>query len=138
MHKTKNIEEIIALLSQYFSRMESEAKDRHGFKDLTITQMHYLEMISTLVNPNLTELATALKLTKPSVTVLVDKLIEKELVYKVRSDADRRNTHLHLTEQGNLINKMHSYAHQQISKEISRKIDQADLDLLIGLLNKIV
>lgn len=132
------MEEIIAKLSAYMSRMEEEAKEQFNFKDLTLTQMHYLEMISELQNPNLTELAVAMKLTKPTITVLVDKLIEKELVYKVQSDADRRSTHLHLTERGKLINQMHEYAHRRIAEQIEQKIDAEEMAQLILLLEKIM
>ena len=120
------------------ARMEEEAKEQYSFKDLTLTQMHYLEMISELENPNLTELATAMKLTKPTITVLVDKLIEKELVYKVKSDADRRSTHLHLTERGKLINQMHEYAHRRIAEQIEKKIVADDSAQLTILLEKIM
>ena len=132
------LEEIIAKLSAYMGRMEEEAKEQYNFKELTLTQMHYLEMISELENPNLTELATAMKLTKPTITVLVDKLIEKELVYKVQSDADRRSTHLHLTERGKLINQMHEYAHRRIAEQIEKKVDPAEMAQLTMLLEKII
>lgn len=132
------MEDIIAKLSAYMGRMEEEAKEKYNFKDLTLTQMHYLEMISELQNPNLTELAVAMKLTKPTITVLVDKLIEKELVYKVQSDADRRSTHLHLTERGKLINQMHAYAHHRMVEQIEKNIDEKEMTQLILLLEKIM
>jgi len=128
----------MAKLSGYMGRMEEEAKEQFNFNELTITQMHYLEMISDLENPNLTELAIAMKLTKPTVTVLVDRLLEKELIYKVQSDADRRSTHLHLTERGKLINQMHEYAHRLMAEEIGKKIDAKEEIQLIQLLEKIV
>ena len=132
------LEEIIAKLSAYMGRIEEDAKEQYNFKELTLTQMHYLEMISELENPNLTELATAMKLTKPTITVLVDKLIEKELVCKVQSDADRRNTHLHLTEKGKLINQMHEYAHRRMAEEIEKKINHDEALQLTFLLEKIM
>lgn len=133
-----NLEDIIAKLSAYMGRMEEEAKEQYNFKELTLTQMHYLEMISELENPNLTELAAALKLTKPTITVLIDKLIEKELVYKVQSDADRRSTHLHLSERGKLINQMHEYAHRRIAEQIEKKINSDEMAQLILVLDKIM
>ena len=134
----RKLEEVIAKLSAYIGRMEEEAKEQYHLKELTITQMHYLEMINELENPNLTELAAAMKLTKPTITVLVDKLIEKELVYKVQSDADRRSTHLHLTERGKLINQMHEYAHRRMAEEIEKKIDMDEMGQLTRLLEKIM
>lgn len=130
--------EIIAKLSAYMGRMEEEAKEQYNLNELTLIQMHYLEMISELKNPNLTELAMAMKLTKPTVTVLVDRLIEKELIYKVQSDEDRRSTHLHLTERGKLINQMHEYAHRRMAEEIGKKINPDETVQLKELLEKIL
>ena len=132
------LEEIISKMSAYMGRIEEDAKEQYNFKELTLTQMHYLEMISGLKNPNLTELATSMKLTKPTITVLVDKLIEKELVCKVQSDADRRNTHLHLTEKGKLINQMHEYAHRRMAEDIEKKITHDEALQLTFLLEKIM
>ena len=129
---------MIARLSGYMGRMEEEAKEQYNFKDLTVTQMHYLETISELENPNLTELAGALKLTKPTVTVLIDKLMEKDLVYRVQSDADRRSTHLHLTEKGKLINEMHGYAHRRMVEDIQRRITSDEMEQMINLLERIL
>jgi len=134
----RKLEAVIAKVSAYMGRIEEEAREQYNFKELTLTQMHYLEMINALVNPNLTELATAMKLTKPTITVLVDKLIEKELVRKVQSDADRRNTHLHLTERGKLINQMHEYAHRRMAEEIEKKINVEEAVQLAMLLEKIM
>ena len=128
----------MAQLSAYMGRMEDEAKEQFNLNELTITQMHYLEMISELANPNLTELAVAMKLTKPTVTVLVDRLIEKELIYKVQSDEDRRSTHLHLSERGKLINQMHEYAHRRMAEEIEKKINMDEAVQLKRLLEKIM
>ena len=62
----RKLEEMIAKVSGYMGRMEEESKEQFNFKELTLTQMHYLEMISELQNPNLTELAAAMQLTKPT------------------------------------------------------------------------
>lgn len=136
--KVGKLEEMMAKLSAYMGRMEEEAKEQYNLKELTLTQMHYLEMISELENPNLTELAVAMKLTKPTVTVLVDKLIEKEFIYKVQSDADRRSNHLHLTERGKLINQMHDYAHRRMAEDMERKINTEEAIQLSELLEKII
>ena len=95
--------QVISKLSYNMGEMEELAKEHFKLSELTVTQMHYLETISTLNNPNITELASKMQLTKPTVTVAVDKLIEKEYLFKVQSDEDRRSAHLHLTKKGEHI-----------------------------------
>ena len=133
----KKLTSLVARLSGEISLTEEAAREKFKFASLTLTQMHYLETISNLGNPNITELARSLKLTKPTVTVAVEKLIEKEYICKVRSDEDRRSTHLHLTEKGKLINKMHDYAHQRIAETLKSKLEKNELKVLIELMEKV-
>lgn len=133
-----NLIDTIAKLSGLMGQMEEDAKEQFNLSSLTLTQMHYLEAINHLENPTITELAHELKLSKPTVTVALDKLIEKECVIKVKSDEDRRSAHVHLAEKGKLINQMHDYAHKRISESIQNKLSSNELDQLIMLLNKIL
>jgi DNA-binding MarR family transcriptional regulator len=118
--------------------MEEASKKQFNLSHLTHTQLHYLENINSLGNPNITELAIQLKLSKPTVKVAVDWLIEKEYVFKVQSDEDRRSAHIHLTEKGKLINQMHDYAHKRIAELLSKKLNSKELDDLVVLLNKVL
>lgn len=129
--------EIIAKLSLEIGRMEEAAKEQFNFNELTLTQMNYLETINNLQNPNLTELAVEMKLTKPTVKVAIDKLIEKDFIYRVKSDEDRRSAHLHLTVKGKVINHMHDFAHKQMAELISEKLDQSELNHLEKLFEKV-
>ena len=134
----KDIVDIVSELSNLFGESEEAAKEQFQMLSMTHTQMHYLETINLLDNPNITELATTLKLTKPTVKVAVDKFIEKDFLYKVRSDEDRRSAHLHLTEKGKLINQMHDYYHRRIAESFTRKLSREELETIVGLLNKVL
>ena len=133
-----NLIPIISKISHSLGEMEELAKDHFGLQELSLTQMHYLEVMNSLQNPNITELASALQLTKPTVTVALDKLIEKEYLIKVQSDADRRTSHLHLTEKGRSINNMHEYAHRRFAELMTENLDADELKLLLALLEKMV
>jgi len=134
----KRLVEAIAKLSMAMERMEEEAKENCNLRELTLTQMNYLEMISHLKNPNFTELASSMGLSKPTVTVSVEKLIKRNFVQKVRSDTDRRNSRLYLTERGQLINEMHDYAHRMMAKVISMKVSRDEIDCLVQILEKVI
>ena len=134
----KKMIDIVSRLSNMVAQTEETAKEKFDLTGLTLTQMHYLETINLLHNPNLTELASSLKLTKPTVTVAIDKLIDKNYVSKVQSDADRRSAHLHLTEKGKQINQIHELAHKTISDSICQKLNSKEQQLLIVLMNKIL
>ena len=128
---------IIEKMSHEIVQMEEAAKEQFNFKELTLTQLHYLETINQLLNPNLTELSSEMSLTKPTVKVAIDKLIQKDLIYRVRSDEDRRSTHLHLTEKGKLINQMHDYAHRRLAELMINYLEPVEKEQLEFLLDKI-
>jgi DNA-binding MarR family transcriptional regulator len=134
----QNLKNIIAQLSRIIGQTEEAAKEELNLSELTLTQMHYLETISLIGNPNFTELASAMRLSKPTVKVSIDKLIEKDFVFKVRSDEDRRSSHLHLAKKGELINGMHDYAHKHIADIFEKKLNLKEQEILIDLLNKVL
>ncbi len=135
--KMNDLIEIISKLSNLIGQTEEAAKEQYNLSSLTQIQMNYLETIHLLKNPNITELASKLKLTKPTVTVAIDKLVEKEYVFKVKSDEDRRSAHLHLTVKGKLINQMHDYAHKLIAESIGNNLTEKEQETLIEILNKV-
>lgn len=134
----KKLIEIVAIGSNMVGLMEEQAKEQFNLLNLTLTQMHYLETMNKLDNPSLTELAATLRLSKPTVKVAVDKLVEKDFVIRVKSDEDRRSAHLHLTEKGKLINTMHEYAHRRMAESISRKLTEEEQGQFIFLMEKIL
>lgn len=133
----KTIIPIISKLSHSLAEMEELAREDHNLNDLTLVQMHYLEIISELSNPNITELATAMSLTKPTVTVALDKLMQKGYVAKIQSDEDRRSSHLHLTKKGMQINAVHEHAHARFVELMEEALEPAELEQLTILLEKL-
>jgi len=133
-----HLTEIIARLSRLMGQEEEAAREQFNLTTLTLTQMHYMETISELGNPSITELATSLNLSKPTVKVAVDKLIERNYVLKVQSDDDRRSAHIHLTEKGKLINQMHDYAHKRIAEFMRSRLTGEEEESLARMLEKVL
>jgi DNA-binding MarR family transcriptional regulator len=135
---TEAMETLIAELSSLVEKTEDDTLEMLHFGDLTHQQIHYLKTIAKLHNPTLSELAKSLRLTKPSVTVLVDKLVSKGYVRKVQSDADRRSLHLHLAEKGLALNRAHRYAHERFVAHIRSKLTSTESAILMELLKKLI
>ncbi len=134
----KKITEAVSKLSNYMAQTEEQTKERINASGITQTQMHYIEAVADLANPTITELAGILKITKPTVTVAIDKLVEKECIYRVKSDTDRRSAHLHLTEKGKELNQLHHLAHITIARALIKNLSQEEIDSFEKLVNKIV
>lgn len=90
------------------------------------------------VNPTITELAADLCVSKPSVSVIVDKLIQKGFVKKVQSADDKRTFYLHLTKSGRKCAIFNDSIHGRFAAKVKKILDGKEIDQLSFLLEKII
>ncbi|MBI4646731.1 MAG: MarR family transcriptional regulator [Bacteroidia bacterium] len=132
----KKLTVLISELTRKIWEMEDFLRRSPEFYDLSITQMYYLEAICLNNEPTLTYLANILQLTKSTVTIQVEKLVEKGYIKKVRSEKDRRSSALQLSKKGNNINKMHHKIHEQLAGALQKSLTDTELKIFIEILNK--
>ena len=133
-----NIEQLINIILHKSELLEEEIKQKSDLKNLTSKQLYCLELIYEMKNPALSELATGLSITKPSVTVMIDRLEDKDYIYKVKSDKDRRSAHVHLTEKGIEAAKLHTNVHNTFAKRLTKELTESEQSILKVLLNKAI
>jgi DNA-binding MarR family transcriptional regulator len=131
------LKEAIHYLSDLIENVLNETLKKYDFMDLTQQQLHYLQVIIRMKNPTLSELARELSLTRPTVTVLVDKLVEKGYVKRVKSDEDRRSMHLHIDKKGAGIELLRDTAYERLADKINARLNEKEAGTLTGLLRKI-
>ena len=132
------IVELIEIITELIGDLEAEFVKKYQEEGFTARQIVYIDIINTLGNPNLGEIAKALKLSKPSVTAIVDKLESKGYIEKFQSDEDRRSFHVHLSTKGKNLVKMHGETHNKIVDMLQNNLDSKDLKNLVTILNKVV
>lgn len=130
--------ELIEIITRLIGDWEMEFIQKYAEEGFTVRQIEYIDVISKLGNPNLGEIARALKLSKPSVTAIVDRLAGKGYIQKFQSDEDRRSFHVHLSAKGRKLVEMHNETHQRIAELFSSNLDSKDLKTLVALLNKVL
>ena len=130
--------ELIEIITQLIADLEAEFIKKYQEEGFTARQIVYIDTINMLGNPNLGEIAKALKLSKPSVTAIVDKLASKGYINKFQSDEDRRSFHVHLSAKGKQLVKMHGETHNKIVDLLQNNLDSRDLKNLVTILNKVV
>ena len=130
--------ELIEILTKLVGDWEMHFVQQYVDEGFTARQLEYVDAIHRLGNPNLGEIAQALKLSKPSVTAIVEKLAGKGYVRKFQSDEDRRSFHVHLSAKGRKLVQMHNDTHQKIADLFSQNLDEKDLKALVTILNKMV
>lgn len=133
-----NLLELIEILTKLIGDWEMQFIKEYEQEGFTARQIEYIDVIDRLCNPNLGEIAQALKLSKPSVTAIIDKLSGKGYIQKFQSDEDRRSFHVHLSAKGRKLVEMHNESHNKIAELFTKNMDNKDLKTLVTLLNKVV
>jgi Transcriptional regulators len=131
-----------ALLMRAFRsvlKIEEQMLSGMGQYQLSINEMHMLEAIANEANQGRTisELAKALSLKMPSITVAVNKLEKKGLLKKERAAEDGRSVLVTLTELGAKLERIHQRFHESMVKNISRDMDEAEKTALLRGMEKL-
>ena len=132
------IEQAIELISQLMGQMESEAFDQQGFSDLSLRQLLYLETIAQMDRPTSSELAAKLGVSKPSVSVITQKLIKMGYIGKTQSEVDRRVYRITLTARGEKLNEMHQNVHKMLAARLTENLNEREIAQMAQLVGKVV
>lgn len=133
-----SIEELINKILSKSEQLEEKIKYESDLKNLTVKQLHCIELIHEMKNPTLSELTIKLQIKKPSTSVMLDRLEENGFLIKVKSDEDRRSAHVHLTDKGDKAAHLHVDVHKQFANLLTKDLTESEIDILKVLLNKAV
>lgn len=134
----KNLEQILNVILHTSEMLEEDMKQESDLKNLTTRQLNCIELVKNMKNPTLSELAQKLNITKPSTSVMLDRLKEHGYLIRVKSDNDRRSAHVHLTDKGEKAAQVHTEVHEEIAKQLSKELTVSEKEILIVLLNKAI
>ena len=129
---------LIAQMTRLVSEMEQAVVKEAGFSELSMRQVTFLELVEQMANPTPGELARELKISKPSVSALIERLEAADYIRKVESDGDRRSYYLHLTEKGEQFSLAHDAVHRSLAQFITRNLDVLEVAQLTRLVDKIL
>ena len=122
--------ELTELLVDSFNLVSLIEKNRlKGVKnvDLSINELHLIDAIGDgETGLSVREIAKALEITMPSVTVATQKLEEKGLVKKVQSSDDKRVVRVMLTPLGKKFVMAHRYFHVRMIRSILSQLKEED------------
>lgn len=138
MKPDKSLIDVVEKITSMMGEFEDEALNSKELSDLTVKQLHYLDMIKKLTNPTFTELSEEIGVSKPTITIAINKLIKNDYVKKVQSLEDRRVYNILLTEAGERVVKIHHKAHKDFACMISRCLNEQELNKLLEIFTKVI
>ncbi|MGT2715169.1 fatty acid biosynthesis transcriptional regulator FabT [Streptococcus respiraculi] len=100
------------------------------FKDISIKEMHTIDVIGDKDGVTPSDVARALMVTLGTVTTSLNNLERKGYIERIRSTRDRRVIHLHLTKKGRLVYRLHQRFHNEMVRQITADMDEAEFKVM--------
>lgn len=116
-----------------------ELFERHIGQRFELRKVEFSILMLLLSNPMLTpkKLGQVLALTPPNLTLLLDRLQQRGLLQRERSEVDRRSQNIVLTAQGRELARAAAEAAVPMEQELHPRLTAAERALLIELLRKV-
>jgi DNA-binding MarR family transcriptional regulator len=108
-----------------------------GLSDMTVKQIAYLKVIDQQGDVTFSRLAEITKNSKPTITEMVNRFVRMECVYREPCRDDGRILYIRLTDKGKMIAKAEESALRRLIERMIDSLDEHELDLLIGILEKV-
>lgn len=112
---------------------------KHIGEPLGLKPVEFTILVLVLHNRGCTgkQLAQALAVTAPSITLLLDRLSDKGWVTRVRSETDRRAQNIHLTATGEALAKRAHAVSRAMEQDVLRHLSEGERAMLLELLQKV-
>jgi DNA-binding MarR family transcriptional regulator len=132
-HLFKVFENILRIRNECSCNIFSEC----GLSDMTVKQIAYLKAIDEQGQVTFSRLAELTRNSKPTITEMINKFVRMECVYREPCPGDGRILYIRLTDKGQKIAKAEHDALRRVIERMVNTMDEHELDLLIGILQKV-
>ncbi len=95
-----NYEQVLVALRRVIRATDLHSKRLSKTAGLTAPQLLIMQTIRDLGEVTIGTIADKVSLSQATVTTILDRLEHRKLVYRVRSQSDKRKVHAHLTDEG--------------------------------------
>jgi len=106
---------------------------------LKLRHVEFTILMLVMRNPAVTQkqLSQTLSVSAPNITILLDRLVDKGWIERVRSEEDRRVQHIHLTAQGAALAQQSHELSLSCEREMLRHLTDGERLMLLELLDKV-
>jgi len=136
--RENNIKEIIELMLEAYTNSYSDPYDI--LKKNSFGKAHHRLICTVDANPGIkvADLIKKLKITKQSLSRVLQELIKKEIISQSRGDSDGRQRLLHLTEKGKKVSDEIFHKQKQRILEAFKNSDSSEVLNFKKVLKKII
>ena len=110
----KKLEEAFTYVANMTMVIEEKTMDYKQIPDLTVSELHVVEMVNKYNNKPMTLIANKLNVTVGSLITCVNRLIQKDYLVRTRDEMDHRVILLSVTQKAKKVIKVHDKFHNDI------------------------
>ena len=125
--KTKNLVALMSRITEESNKLIVQELAAQGVDGIVPSHGGILMLLFSGGSYTMQELAAAIHRTKPTVTVLVDKLVKLDYVRKEKSSTDSRVTYLRLTDPGKALQPVFDRVSQTLNDCVYEGLDEGDV-----------
>jgi DNA-binding MarR family transcriptional regulator len=137
MGRDEHLREVLDHLLMMKNECSCSIFSECGLSDITVKQISYLKVIDEQGDVTFSRLAEITKNSKPTITEMVNKFVRMECVYREPCRSDGRILYIRLTDKGKKIAQAEQAALCRVIERMIDTLDEHELDLLIGVLEKV-
>jgi len=112
------IEQYSHILVEFFERMSSWEHDIVADREISLAQMHFLEVVGNHGQIRMKDLAARLGVTTGTLTVMAHRLLTRGYIRKEKDPEDNRSSFVTLTEKGREEYDNHHHLHRHLIEEM--------------------
>jgi len=137
MEREEHLREVLENLLRLRNECSCSIFSECGLADMTVKQIAYLKAIDEQGEVTFSRLAEITRNSKPTITEMVNRFVRMECVYRDPCPADGRILYIRLTAKGQKIATAEQAALRRVMERMMESLDEDEMDLLIGILQKV-
>ena len=117
----------------------NKLKMEDSFNGYKSSEVHCIENIGRNVDSNVTKLAESFYMTRGAISKITKKLIKKGIIESYQKMDNKKEIYFRLTEQGQVINKVHEELHkefQERDKAVFEQVTEEQFDVMLSFVEK--
>lgn len=135
--KRNNVVALASRITDKAHKLIVQELEHHGIHGIVPSHGGILSLLFSGEKYTMKDLAEKIHRTKPTVTVLVDKLVQLGYVTKEKSYEDSRVTYITLTEKGNALKPLFTEISYKLNSVVYKDVSEADAEYVEKVLKKI-
>lgn len=117
--------------------LEEKALKYYKVKDLSVTEMHVVEVVGPEGSRTMSEVATGLGITIGTLSTTVNRLVTKGYLKRHRPDDDRRIVKIQLTRKGRIVYRLHAKFHIKVIDQMMKGLSLDEEKVMVKVLENV-